>query len=347
MTVAFLTNDFTSHRPLIPGGCAYYRSYLPASVLRTPNAFGRPAFDPAHGFMVREENTATAIKGFTTVSLKLVMDRWTPRQMELAQALGQRIVVDIDDYYDGLTAANAAYDLTHPEKNKRTNRDNYTRVIAQADALTVSTPFLYEYHSQRHPNVTLVRNGYNPAQFTRMKVRPTKPVLGWTGSTRFRNSDLEQLREWLPDFLEKHDLLFRHVGHDPQGLSFAAVTGIPSKRLQVAPILPVTRYAEAFTFDIGIVPLNDIPFNHAKSNIKGLEYAAAGIPFVASDMPEYRRLHDDGIGLLATTPEEWEQQLEWMLDYDNRKYAAAVQAKRLEEWSIHARAAEWNTVYPS
>jgi glycosyltransferase involved in cell wall biosynthesis len=53
-------------------------------------------------------------------------------------------------------------------------------------------------------------------------------------------------------------------------------------------------------FDIGIAPLDDIVFNHAKSWLKGLEYAALGIPFVASDLPEYVRLEKQhGIGVTA------------------------------------------------
>ena len=42
--------------------------------------------------------------------------------------------------------------------------------------------------------------------------------------------------------------------------------------------------------DIGIAPLSDVPFHHAKSAIKGLEYPAAGVPFIASPSPEAKAL---------------------------------------------------------
>jgi glycosyltransferase involved in cell wall biosynthesis len=51
--------------------------------------------------------------------------------------------------------------------------------------------------------------------------------------------------------------------------------------------------------DVGIVPLASSQFNEAKSTLKGLEYAAHGIPFVASPLPEYEVLAQEGIGLLA------------------------------------------------
>jgi hypothetical protein len=39
---------------------------------------------------------------------------------------------------------------------------------------------------------------------------------------------------------------------------------------------------------VGLVPLTRGPFNEAKSYLKGLEYAAAGIPFIATPTEEYQ-----------------------------------------------------------
>ena len=302
---------------------------------------GMPAWDPNKGFGVMNTET-TGVFGFKTVVLKLIMDRWTPRQIELAQALGQKIIVDIDDFHEGLTPANKAYDLTHPEKNKKSNREHYKRTIELADMLIVSTPFLYEHYKAQRDNVHLIRNGVSLRQFTRRKHHSTKPVIGWAGAINYRNNDLEQLRAWLPDFLEKHDLMFHHAGHDPEAPSFADISGINPNRLTTSPIVTVAKYADGLKFDIGIVPLNDIPFNHAKSNIKGLEYIASGIPFVASDLPEYRLLHEDGAGRIATTPEEWEGNMQELLTYRVRKQEAARAYEVVAaSWTIEARAEQY------
>jgi glycosyltransferase involved in cell wall biosynthesis len=66
--------------------------------------------------------------------------------------------------------------------------------------------------------------------------------------------------------------------------------------------------------DVGIVPLRDVEFNHAKSYLKGLEYGAAGIPFIAQALPEYQLLADSGVGRVATTPDEWLGHMEELLD---------------------------------
>jgi hypothetical protein len=63
--------------------------------------------------------------------------------------------------------------------------------------------------------------------------------------------------------------------------------------------------------DIGIIPLANIPFNRAKSDIKGLEYAAAGIPFVAQNLDAYIDLQLSlGIGRLAKKAINWKKHIE-------------------------------------
>lgn len=340
---AWLTRDFVGTPPnLSPGGCAFYRCYLPMAALNwSGSALGAPVYDPIRGYGIRESESV-GVFGYDTVVLKLIMDRQAPTQMRLAKNNArQRFIVDIDDYYQGLTPANKAYDLSHPEKNKRSNRDFYEEVIQTADRLTVSTPFLLEYYRDKHPDVRMVRNGVNVQMFDQV-LQNEKPVIGWTGSTAFRNNDLEQLQEWLPDFLEEHDLVFHHAGASDNAPSFSDITGVNPDRVRTSPLLPITHYASGFQFDIGIVPLNDIPFNHAKSNIKGLEYAAAGIPFVASDVPEYRVLHEDGVGMLAQTADDWRSQMNVLLSRTYRmKTAKRASDTVSERWSIQARASEW------
>ena len=345
--IGFITTDFTSlpDGRIMPGGCGYYRCALPMAVSAQRGHMGRVAFDPVKGFGVRDSDT-TALYGFRTIVLKLIMDRWTTWQVNVAKSIGQRIIVDVDDHYAGLPESNKAFEITHPEKNKRTNRAYYEDVIAAADTVTVSTPFLLEHHSKFHPDVRMVRNGILPNQFPPRKVLNRKPILGWAGAVDFRGGDLETLRSWLPDFLEEHDLMFHHAGHMPSSPSFADVAGIDPDRLMTSPLVPMDRYAAGMMFDIGIVPLNMIPFNEAKSNIKGLEYAASGIPFVAAPTGEYKALAADGVGRVAGSDTEWVENVTDLLDYSVRKRESALSRKKvLSDWSIGARAREWQSVF--
>jgi glycosyltransferase involved in cell wall biosynthesis len=80
--------------------------------------------------------------------------------------------------------------------------------------------------------------------------------------------------------------------------------------MQTQPWVPVEEFVSSVrgAFDVGIVPLERSAFNDAKSNLKGLEFAACGIPFVASPSPEYQLICSQGAGVLAG-PFQWRQSL--------------------------------------
>lgn len=343
----FVSGDFVyAVGRLYPGGCGYYRCMLPMNAAGPSARFGPPAWTADRGFGVRL-NKEYAQFGFDTVVIKQLMERWMPRQMQIAKQLGQRLIVDIDDAYDFLHDENRAKQTTDPARNKISNRDHMRAVIMEADIVTVSTPFLLEYYSGLRDNVVMVRNAISPKQFPKRKVTRDKPVIGWAGALAWRSNDLDVFKGWLGDFLVEHDLMFHHAGHDDNAGLFAEGADVPVERVLTSPMKSIAEYHTMLDFDIGVVPLTSIPFNEAKSFLKGIEYAASNIPFVASDLPEYRYLSEEsGVGRVANTAEEWVKHLTELLDYDTRKKEAGTQRSRvLKEHSIVARAPQWVKVY--
>jgi len=67
-------------------------------------------------------------------------------------------------------------------------------------------------------------------------------------------------------------------------------------------------------FSIGIMPLEDTEFNRGKSALKLVEYLGAGVPVVPSDIGENARVvRAPEFGMLATTPQEWQEALTVLL----------------------------------
>ena len=67
-------------------------------------------------------------------------------------------------------------------------------------------------------------------------------------------------------------------------------------------------------FDIGVVPLDDTPFEQAKFPFKLLQYLALGVPSVSARVGTAASLiHDGENGLLAGTADEWQQHLETLI----------------------------------
>lgn len=351
--VAFLTLDWTKNtNPIEPNGCAWYRCYLPMLELHDQGweiGMGMPEYEEEHGFGVFKSKDLVYY-GWDIIVLKLIMLKSVAEIMKNKKP-NQKIVVDIDDFFEGLQPTNLAWQNTDPEKNPENNRQHYWDIIDHADAIITSTQFLYDFYTKEkgYKNVFLVRNGIDIERWQRRRDHSRwMPVFGWVGATPWRSNDLEQMNPFFGKFLEKNRLEFHHSGHIKEiNISAADLMGLPNTiKFTHEPRRVLSQYPQMFRkIDVGIVPLNDIPFNHAKSTIKGLEYTAAGVPFIASYSPEYKLLADQGVGRVAHSQEEWEQHLNELLDPVIRKNDIERNYELVKQnHSIKSRAKDWDEV---
>jgi len=339
-SAAFLSGDFnTDTKPMTPNGCAWYRLVLPSRAVQQfgwETGVGLPRVSPEYGIGLAHNDGMLA--GWDVSVLKLLMHETVPHLIGVMQAAGRRVIVDVDDFHYGLDAENVAYHATNPYSNPVNNRAYYEMGIRAADTVTVSTAFLADFYSRRARDVRLLRNGLDVERFTPVQ-QPEKPVLGWVGATWWRSGDIEILAPWLPRLAEEEKLSVHHAGHIPgDPKHFAVRAGL--RRVTTQIMKPITEYPELLTkFHIGLVPLARKPFNEAKSNLKGLEYAAAGIPFIATPTEEYRLLAASGVGRLAETEDEWVDHVKELLDPGVRQAEAERQRRIVaEKWQIPAEA---------
>lgn len=346
-TIAFLTHDWSwGTNPLQPNGCAWYRCQLPSAELNKRGWFttvGFPGFSNDRGFGLLIEGNK-AVHGWDIIVFKLLMQQEVLDSIPRAKELGQKIIVDVDDWFDGLAETNRAFSTTHPDKNPKANREIYKQIILAADAVITSTPFLFDYYAKLRDNVFLVRNGIDLERWKRRQSRPNKKLkVGWVGATHWRSNDLEQLSPFIGQYLTMRNLGFHHSGHNNNAPFANHMFNIPEEITRVSPMVPILGYPTLFKdIDIGLIPLNDIPFNHAKSFIKGLEYAAAGVPFVSSYSPEYEYLSKHGIGRVAHSTSEWIYHLDELLDSKMRKDEIDEHYSILPKFSMDARGDDWD-----
>jgi hypothetical protein len=346
-TVAFLTHDWSwGTDPLQPNGCAWYRCKLPSLELNKRgwfSAVGFPIFNTSRGFGMAVEGDK-AVHGWDIIVLKLLMQQEVLESIPKAQAMGQKIIVDVDDWFEGLSKSNRAYETTDPKLNPRSNREIYAKIIMAADAVITSTPFLFDFYGKKRNNVFLVRNGIDTDRWKRKIYRDNKKTkIGWAGATHWRSNDLEQLSGFMGNYLESHNLLFHHAGHSESAPRANELLGVPERLTRTSPIVPILSYPLMFqNIDIGLIPLNNLEFNYAKSFIKGLEYAAAGVPFIASYSPEYEYLSNSGIGRLARSKSEWIYHLDELRDSKKRKDDADENYFLLKNFSMDARGDDWD-----
>lgn len=260
----------------------------------------------------------------------IVMQRYMHKQvlpdMQRAQAAGQVILQDVDDWYWGLSKKNHAYDASDPLKNPDENINWYENIIKNSDGVIASTPFLFNRMQEWNENTVLHTNYVDTNMFAKAYEHEPKLkiVVGWMGSTAHRSGDLEILKPFskkISEFATWHHTGFMNVPHWPK---FHKEIGVEAGATTTSPFVAPYELNKGIKFDVGIVPLTDVAFNHAKSYIKGLEYAAAGVPFVCSWSPQYEELtKKHGIGVLASKPADYVKELHKFKDFDYRSEVAA------------------------
>lgn len=257
--------------------------------------------------------------------------------VQQARAYGQKIINDMDDWYWGLSTSNQAFHVNHPKNNPNENINHYKLIIGKSDLVTVSTPYLMDRLSSfvKAPMV-LVPNYVDTARFPKYVHRDvTPPTVGWVGSTGHRSNDLETISGWLKPMAERGEVHLYHGGDHSNNPTFASKIGVAPELVRTQPMTPAEEYPSLMDMDIGVIPLSMIPFNEAKSDIKGLEYASAGIPFVAQATGSYRHLKDHyGIGLVADKPVSWIKNIKKLFDYNYRTQLAEEGLERVQKRDI-------------
>lgn len=365
MKVGFVTNDWS--REMVDedgyhflGGAAEYRCRTPAKGLyrqgridvvvglgasRKDGTMGVAPLN-APGLPV-EESAAATVWDCDVIVMQRHMEQTMVVNALRAHAIGQIIVNDVDDLFFALPPSNRAFAMTHPKVSPTSNVGHYERLLAHSDAITTSTPYLAERivarTSGRVP-VHVLRNRIDPYRFADpWPVPRARPVLAWTGATQFRAGDLGVLAGTLHGLLgDPFAERFLHIGDLDGAPSAASQLGLDDEQVRKLPLMPLDTYYKAFDqFDVGVVPLTKHPFNFAKSAIKGIEYAYAGKPFVASPTYEYTELEKQGWGVTAWSPREWRKRLCALVNGD---WTAPLDRTDL---TIDAHVDEWARLYES
>lgn len=265
------------------GGCGYYRVTLPGRAL---SARGH---DIGRGTMFQASyDDADTVLGQRVCKVEPSM-RWTWMHKTT------HMVYDIDDDMWSLDDTNPAHDwYAQP-----TIRTRMRRCMQIADVVTCATPALAERVTGRvFGDVQVIPNGL-PAGILDWPRPPRrrggKLVLGWAGTP-----------STLPDLKVATDALRRVANHWHRDVElhtigvtraalFETIGSLPGMTVRCTDWINGTaQYLRANDFDVWIAPYRDTPFNRAKVGTKALEAAFLGIPVIATDLPGYRDLIDDG-----------------------------------------------------
>ncbi|CDX04755.1 glycosyltransferase involved in cell wall biosynthesis [Desulfitobacterium sp. LBE] len=157
-------------------------------------------------------------------------------------------------------------------------------LLAQTKLVFASSQSLYDQLAPQHPEVTLLRNGVDFAHFCTPQKRPLdlptgQPIIGYSGA----------IAPWLD-----WDLLKRVIEQHPNFHfvflgALVMLKGFPLESPNVS-YLGLKSYDSLpgylHGFNVSLIPFKLTPMTMGCNPIKLYEYAAAGLPTVATPLPE-------------------------------------------------------------
>jgi glycosyltransferase involved in cell wall biosynthesis len=305
-------------------GCGYYRMLLPLGELAR------------HGHDVTVWGTWVEQPDYDIVVAQRIgavheVQRW--------RALAEHChrVYEVDDDLFNVHPTNLR---AYPMLSDPVLRREMARCIALSDLVTVSTEPLAEVVGQFNSNVTVLPNHIDAALLELQRPRREHVTVGWSGGDSHL-LDLQIMTGQLRRFLDRNPAVDMHfVGTDYSRLVRRPCRYTPFQA-------GVWSYYQVIDFDVGLAPLASNVFNRSKSHIRCLEYAALGIPVIASDVPAYRDIVIDGVtGFLVRRDHEWQTRLrELACDEAMRAELGAKAREHAGAWVMQDGHRLWEQAY--
>ncbi|HEY4276689.1 MAG TPA: hypothetical protein VGM91_00640 [Conexibacter sp.] len=214
---------------------------------------------------------------------------------------GVALVWDNDDLLTGITKGHSEYRNLGGLRGERILK-HIRAMVGLADVVTTPSAGLAEHYRAYGARFVAVIENYLPHEFLVSRQRDPRDttVVCWTAAREHR-LDLEQLN--------LSGRLLSLLEREP-GLEFASIglnLGFAHARYRHIRSVDFAKLTEALSaFDIGIAPLAATEFNASKSNVKVKEYAAGGLPWLASDFGPYAGLGPSEGGALVSDS-GWEE----------------------------------------
>lgn len=259
-----------------------------------------------------------------------------------ARTISSRLVYEVDDDIFNVTPENfVAYRLWQREDI----RDAASHAIEVSDMVTCTTVPLAEVLSEYNSNVRVLPNLIPGWVCDAERKRRDRPAIGWAGGAS-HGVDVGQLVSPVRRFLKRFpEWDLRLAGTDYRPTFKAGKRAVFSKWVHVTD--DDRAYFTSPDWDIGLAPLAPTRFNESKSNIKALEYAALGIPVIASDSAPYRDFVRHGeTGFLVRYDHEWLSYMsELASDGALREKMGAAAREQARKWTIEEGWTQWENAY--
>lgn len=307
-------------------GCGHYRCELPAEVFRTHGA------DADASISFKDDWAQADVVVGQRITMPGPSRLWKRTESVFR-------VYELDDDIWNLPPGNpAAYFFGDPDVQQLARYN-----IAVADRVIVSTEALAArvFEEYPHPDIRVVPN-LIPERYIGVPTMPEKFTVGWSGSPTHRTDWLTAVHG-VRRFLRRNPDTELHLIADvPEGLRTTPLRF-------TSWVKDIEEHVKLLDFHVGLAPLRPNTFNQSKSALKALEYAARGIPILASNTGPYPNFVADGkTGFLVKHDYEWEKYLRFLRAHPMEREALSLNAwQQAAEHTIEKHAESIMEAYKS
>lgn len=246
---------------------------------------------------------------------------WLPSFMEkMPEFLNIPYVLDLDD------AIFHSYDEHRHRAVRLILEDKIRKVVAGAAWTVVGNPYLQRYARRITTRVSVIPSVIDQNRYSGEQ----NPVshngvftIGWIGSPATANC-IETIIPVLRTFCSARKSRVLLVG--------SGNVDMPGVPVEFRPWSEETELDDIMEFDVGIMPLSDIPWHRGKSGFKLIQYMASGKPVIASPVGVNSLIvKDRENGYIAKTEAEWLEALRILHDHpDKRLHMGRIGRKNIE-----------------
>ncbi|MCC6133798.1 MAG: glycosyltransferase [Gammaproteobacteria bacterium] len=302
--------------PMDMSGCALYRVYAPLWLLEH-QAKAECMLIKAGGRLPELAELARLAPD-TVFYQSTLKDAWLEAMRQYRQFHRSFKVFDLDDLKHDVPDANSL-----KERLMRDIKYRHRQALQHCDRLIVSTEPLVEACRSWIPDIRVVPNRLERSRWEHLhnqRRAGSKPRVGWAGAQQ-HHGDLAFITEAVQQTHDEVDWIFFGMCLDDlrpyvkEVHDWVSLDDYPAK-------------LASLNLDVAVAPLENHPFNEAKSNLRILEHGVLGRPMVCTDIYPYQNAP------VVRVPNETRAWVEAIRAYVHDLDAAERDGKTLQTWVL-------------
>lgn len=285
--------------------------------------------------------TLFRLKAYDVVWIEYELIPFFPAWFErVIKLLGVNYVVDYDD------AIFHNYDLSSNKTVRRLLGHKIDKVMENATAVVAGNGYLASRaHTAGANRIVTIPTVIDLNRYPAMPLNKNDSlVIGWIGSPSTQKYVI-QFSDVFIELSKQHDFTLRLVG-----ASEDIVEQLNGMKVEVLSWKEDNEVDYIRSFDVGIMPLEDGPWEKGKCGYKLIQYMACSVPVVASPVGVNSTIVEDSeCGLLASNHNEFITSLDRLLiDHKLRSVMGKAGRKAVENrYSVQAQSSVLITLFDS